>query len=113
VLHTALDRRDGLAGIALVPKAVERFRSQAELDDKVTREVVRLGFTRFSRQRRRRAASSLPMMIRASEPPIYLPRGERGRVHFLSPDGASSRVPKLLYGMFNTGTRGGWGRIHR
>ena len=27
---------------------------------------------RFSRQRRRRAASSLPMMIRASEPPIKL-----------------------------------------
>ena len=31
VLHAPLDRRDGLAGVALVPMPIERFGSYSEL----------------------------------------------------------------------------------
>ena len=74
-----LDIRKDLAGIGLVPAPIELLGGEAELDDEIAREVFRLDLARFSRQSRRRAASSLPMMIRASEPPMkYLRRGKLG-----------------------------------
>ena len=69
VLDPPLDRRDDLAGVALVPMPVEGFGYDPELDDKIAGRSSGSASPRFSRQRRRRAASSLPMMIRASEPP--------------------------------------------
>ena len=57
-------------GIAFKPVAVEGLGYRPELDYEVAGEVLRLGLVRFSRHRRTKAASSLPMMIRASEPPI-------------------------------------------
>jgi hypothetical protein len=72
---------DGLPGVALVPKPVEGFSHHAELDDEVAGEVLGLVSTRFSCQRRRRAASSLPMMIRASEPPMKERRFSYDFVH--------------------------------
>jgi hypothetical protein len=63
VANPALDVFDGLPGIALIPAPIERFGGDPELDKEVLREVLGL---------RNRAASSLPMMIRASEPPMKL-----------------------------------------
>ena len=42
-----LNAFDGLPGIALVPLSVERFSHQAELDDEVAGEVLRLGLAPF------------------------------------------------------------------
>jgi hypothetical protein len=42
-----LNAFDGLPGVALVPMPVERFGHQAELDDKVARQVLRLGVPPF------------------------------------------------------------------
>src|SRR5262249_10805876 len=70
MLDLALDVGDASAGVALVPGAVERFRRGAKLHDEVAGNVLRLDLSRFSRHRRTRAASSEPMMIRASEPPM-------------------------------------------
>jgi hypothetical protein len=66
----ALDIRDAPAGIALVPGAVELLGGGPELDNKVGRQVLSLGLAPFLLQRRIRAASSLPMIILASEPPM-------------------------------------------
>jgi hypothetical protein len=60
-----------LPGIGLIPAPIEVLGGQAELDHEVARQVLSLDLSpRFSRQSRRRAGSSLPMMIRASEPPM-------------------------------------------
>jgi hypothetical protein len=58
-----------LPGIGLVPVPVELFRNGAELDDEVAERSGGSASPRFSRQSRSKAASSSPMMIRASEPP--------------------------------------------
>ena len=42
--HAALDLREHLPGIAFVPKAIEGLGGEAELDDKVAREILRLDF---------------------------------------------------------------------
>jgi hypothetical protein len=63
-----LDISDHLPGLGLVPAPVQVLGRQPELDQKV--ESSGSISPRFSRQRRANAASSLPMMIRASEPPI-------------------------------------------
>jgi hypothetical protein len=65
-LWTSLD----LPGRALVPAPIHRFDRQSELDDEVAGKVLWLGLPLFSRHRRRRASSLVPMIIRASEPPI-------------------------------------------
>ena len=44
MLHPALDRRDGLASVALVPEPVEVFGRDPELHDEIARKVFRLGF---------------------------------------------------------------------
>ena len=77
VADPALDIFDDLPGCALVPVPVEVLGREPELDDQIARQVFGSASPRFSRQRRSRAASSLPMMIRASEPPneAAAPRG--------------------------------------
>ena len=74
--------RDPPAGIALVPGAVEVLGRGPELHDEVAGEVLRLGLAPLLPPRRIRAASSLPMMIRASEPPMKERRAS-GFVHTL------------------------------
>jgi hypothetical protein len=44
VQNPTLDVFDGLAGIALVPGPIERLGHQAELDDQVAGQVLRLDF---------------------------------------------------------------------
>ena len=44
MLDPALDRRDDLAGVALVPLPIERFGNHPELDDEIAGEVFRFGF---------------------------------------------------------------------
>jgi hypothetical protein len=68
--NPSLNVLDGLSGIAFVPMPVEALSDDPKLHDEVGRQVLRLGFARFSRQRRSKAFSSPPMMIRASEPPM-------------------------------------------
>ena len=68
VLHV----NNNLTAISLIPAPVQVLRDNPELDNEVAREVSGSASPRFSRQRRRRAASSLPMMIRTSEPPMKL-----------------------------------------
>jgi hypothetical protein len=73
VLYPPLDCGDDLAGVALKPEPIELLGGDAELYEEIARERS-FGSTspRFSRHRRRRAASSIPMMTRASEPPMKL-----------------------------------------
>ena len=71
MLDAALDIRDAPAGIALVPGAVELLGCGPELHDEVAGQVFRLSLAAFfSPEADQSAASSLPMMIRASEPPM-------------------------------------------
>ena len=70
-----LDVRDDLTGIGLVPAPVEVLGSQAELDDEVAGQVLRLDFAAFLPPEPQQGASSSPMMIRASEPPMKWRRG--------------------------------------
>ena len=69
-----LDAFDCLPGIAFVPIAVEGLGHKAELDDEVAGQVLRLGLAPFLPPQADQGcfivASSLPMMILASEPPI-------------------------------------------
>ena len=65
-LHVA----DLPAGVALVPGAVESLRSLPSCTMRLPERSSGSASPRFSRQSRTRAASSLPMMIRASEPPM-------------------------------------------
>jgi hypothetical protein len=76
----SLDVGDPVAGIEFVLAAVEVLGDEAEQDDWDVREVEgRL----LAHQRRWRAFSSLPTMVRASEPPIKLFRDGRSNVCFM------------------------------
>jgi hypothetical protein len=68
--YATLDVGNLPAGIALVPKAIELLGRPAELHNEVPDRSSGSTSPRFSRHRRIRAASSLPMMILASEPPM-------------------------------------------
>jgi hypothetical protein len=70
VYDVALDVGDRTARIALVPSPIEVFGRQAELDDEFAERSSGPTSPRFSCQRRIRAFSSCPMMMRASEPPM-------------------------------------------
>ena len=70
--HPPLHLGDDLAGIALVPVPVELLGHGAELDDQVVREVLWLDLAALFPPKPDRAASSSPMMMRASEPPMKL-----------------------------------------
>ena len=69
-----LDAFDGLPGIALVPEPVEVLGHEPQLDDQVAGEVLRLGLAPLLSPEPARVASSSPMMMRASEPPMKLRR---------------------------------------
>ena len=66
----ALHVADLPAGVALVPRAVELLGRPPELDDEVAGQVLGLGLAAFLAPKLNQAASSSPMMIRASEPPM-------------------------------------------
>jgi hypothetical protein len=70
VARPALNVGDEAPGVSLVPGPVQCFSGDAELDDEIFAEILRLALARFSRQRRSNAASSALMIIRASEPPM-------------------------------------------
>ena len=89
VPNPPLDVRDDLTGISLVPTPVEVLGDEPELDDEVAREVLRLGLAALLPPEPRRAASSSPMMIRASEPPMKQRRSETLAISSL----VSSRSP--------------------
>src|SRR5262249_17266942 len=64
----ALHVSDLPPGVALIPGAIEVLGRPSELHDEVAGQVLRFASPRFSRRHSRtRAASSLPIMIRASE----------------------------------------------
>ena len=65
-----LDVRDEVTGIRLVPAPVQILGGQAELDKRLPERSCGATSPRFSLHSRSRAASSLPIMIRASEPPM-------------------------------------------
>ena len=53
-----------------IPLPVERLGHDAELDDKVAGEILRLDLAAFLAPQPKQGGSSSPMMIRASEPPM-------------------------------------------
>jgi hypothetical protein len=65
-----LDLRDDLTGIRLIPASIELLRGQAQLTSILPERSSGSTSPRFSRHSRSRAASSSPIMIRASEPPM-------------------------------------------
>ena len=83
--HLLLHVGEDLPGIGLIPTPIEVLGGQAELDHEVAPQSSGSISPRFSRRSRRRAGSSLPMMIRASEPPMKYPRPESSGV-FNTPD---------------------------
>jgi hypothetical protein len=71
----ALDVTDPVARVEFIPAAVEVLRDQPELDDEHTGQVESSHLTPlFTPQAQKSLLSSLPMMIRASEPPIKFMR---------------------------------------
>jgi len=67
---SALHIINDLAGIALIPAPVQVLSRKPELDDEIAGQILRLDLAALLMPCRMRAASSLPMMIRASEPPM-------------------------------------------
>ena len=61
---------DDLPGIGLVPAPIEVLGHNTKLDDEIARQVLRLNFSPLLPPQPHQAASSVPMMIRASEPPM-------------------------------------------
>jgi hypothetical protein len=70
VLDPLLHVLDGASGVTFVPVPVEVFGDGAELDNQESDRSSGSTSPRFSRQRRTRSASWVPMITRASEPPI-------------------------------------------
>jgi hypothetical protein len=81
VLNPPLHVLDGVARIALIPVPVELLGDGAELDDQVVERSSGTTSPRFSRHSRVSIASSLPMMIRASDPPMKWRRSSSIFVH--------------------------------
>jgi hypothetical protein len=79
--YVLLNVRDDLSGIGLVPAPVKVLGDDPELDHEITRQVLGLDFTAFFPHSRTSAASSLPIITRASEPPIKSRRACRESVH--------------------------------
>src|SRR5262245_13176932 len=70
MFDAALNIGDALAGIALVPGAVELLGGGASWTTRLPARSSGSASPRFSRHSWIKAASSLSMMIRASEPPM-------------------------------------------
>ena len=81
--HPALHVCYGLSCVALIPAPIELLGYPPELTMRFPERSSGTISPRFSSQRRRRAASSLPIITRASEPPMKVRRS----THF--PDLAS------------------------
>ena len=74
MLDPLLHVLDGVTGVALVPAPVQVLGDGAELDNQVVGEVLRLDLAALLRHSRTSMASSSPMMMRASEPPMKVRR---------------------------------------
>jgi hypothetical protein len=72
VIDPPLDVLNGVACVSLIPAAVEVLGCAPNLDDQIPDKSSGSTSPRFSRQRRISELSSLPMIIRASEPPMKL-----------------------------------------
>ena len=71
MLDPTLDVRDLPTGVAFIPGPIELLGRRPELDDEVAGQVLRFGFPAlFAAKAATAQLSSLPMMIRASEPPM-------------------------------------------
>jgi hypothetical protein len=64
----ALDIPDDLSGCALVPLPIEELSPEPELHEQIAGNVFRFRLASLLRQRRCKAGSSFPIIIRASEP---------------------------------------------
>ena len=80
--NAPLDVLDRIAGVALVPGPVQVLGDGAKLDDEVLAEVFWFGLTPLLTPEPDEPASSLPMTIRASEPPM---KERRSVIMILSP----------------------------
>ena len=88
---------DSPAGIALVPVAVEVLGGRPELHDEIAGEVLRLGLAPFLAPEADQGGSSLPMMIRASEPPMKERRLSYCFVHTLDCTSSSSWIKNDVF----------------
>ena len=70
MLHPALDVGEDLPRVAFEPMPVQGFGDHAELDNEIAGEVLRLDLAPLLAPQPQQAPSSLPMMVRASEPPM-------------------------------------------
>ena len=70
----ALDIFNDLPGRALVPLPVQGFGREPELDDEIAGQVFRLGLAAFLAPEPQQGGLVVPMIIRASEPPMKLRR---------------------------------------
>jgi hypothetical protein len=70
MMEAALDVSDALAGVALVPGPIERLGDDADLDDQIAREVLRLNFAPLAKAgwRVRREGDHRPTGILARRP---------------------------------------------
>ena len=67
-----LDIGNGFPGIEFVPAPIEVLGDHSKLNDQIAGQVLRIDLAALSRHNLSSATSSLPMMIRASEPPMKL-----------------------------------------
>ena len=65
-----LDVRDDLTGVGLVPAPVQLLGGRAELNDQVAGQVLWLNLAAFFPPQPQQDGLVIPMMIRASEPPM-------------------------------------------
>ena len=72
--NVLLHIRDDLAGIGLIPTAVELLCHRSKLDNEVAGEVVRVSLAAFLSPEPLQCVLIIPIMIRASEPPIKVRR---------------------------------------
>src|SRR5207253_3569038 len=85
VLDPPLHLRNDVPGIALEPMPVEGLGHEAKLDDEIVGKVLKLGLAAFLAPQAQQSSLSLPMITRASEPPMKLRRSKRlGEIRALS-----------------------------
>src|SRR6516225_3448302 len=82
MLDLALDICDASAGVALVPGAIELLGGRSKLYDQIAGQVLLLGLSALLAPQLDQGRVVLPIMIRASEPPMNA-RRSAGVLHKL------------------------------
>ena len=77
MLYPPLDILDGLTGIGLATAPIDVPAHESELNDEVAGEVLRLDPAPFLAPKQQQSGSSVPMTVRASEPPMKKRRPTR------------------------------------